>query len=188
MSKRRLVISVSILLICLFASPVRSQYYESYMSLYADEERTSYQVFTSGPGQLVDFYVFLHPGSDGAFGVEYKLIGPEGHFLISYIANPFVSLHFGSPFDYPGVSVAFIKCRTEILWVFHVTIFASTVDPGFYDIVPHDYYEFLGVAICPDPRPLRDAYVLNRLRFNQPVATEETSWGAIKGIYGDGNR
>lgn len=187
MSKRCLIICVTLLVIYLPVSPVQSQYYESYMSLYADEERTSYQVFTNGPNQTVDFYVFLQPGSDGVFGVEYKLIGPVGHILMSYIPNPFVSLHIGLPFDSPGVSVAFIKCRTEILWVFHITMIALTVDPGFYYLVPHDDTQLLSVAICPDPRPLRDAYVLNRLRFNQPVATEETSWGAIKGIYGDGN-
>ena len=55
--------------------------------------------------------------------------------------------------------------------------------PGFYRLGLNDYSQFLGVAICEYPRPLLDGRIYNNFLFNMPYATEESSWGAIKGMY-----
>ncbi len=49
----------------------------------------------------------------------------------------------------------------------------------------NDDCPFRGVAICPDPRPLRDASLMNWFMFNDTCApaTEESSWGAVKSLY-----
>ncbi len=64
---------------------------------------------------------------------------------------------------------------------------ATTLDPGHYELLPHVHTQFLGIAICPDPHPLAEAYVHHRINYNSPTANEESSGGAIKDMYGDGN-
>ena len=87
MFNRRLVICVSISLLCLVASPAHAQIF----SLWGDEAMTTIDVFVTGPLQQFSIYVFLEPDEDGAFAAEYKLSFPAGHFAIMVTPNQVVS-------------------------------------------------------------------------------------------------
>ena len=181
MFKRCLIICVALSVVCLVAFPVHAQVF----SLWGDEAMTTIDVFVTGPFQQFSIYVFLHPDEDGAFAAEYKLSVPAGHFAITIIPNPVVSTQLGNWFGFPGISAAFIRCQTELFWIVNLTMMSADTVPGFYVLELHDDSQFLGVAICPYPRPLLDGYIYNYFCFNTSCwpATEESSWGAVKSMY-----
>ena len=182
MIKRLSIFSIAIVLSCLVVSPVRSQA----LSLWSDEEMSECRVFTEGPFEPFTVCVFLDPGPEGAFAVEYKLTGPAGHFSTGQILSPVVSgATIGNWFGPPGISAAFTFCQTGLVWVVKLTFMAPDTEPGAYYTELNDNSQFMGVAICPDPRPLRDATLWGAFMFHdhcQP-AVRESSWGAIKEMH-----
>ena len=182
MFKRFLIICVALSVVCLVAFPVHAQVF----SLWGDEAMTTIDVFVTGPFQQFSVYVFLHPDEDGAFAAEYKLSIPAGHFAIVETPNQVVSqATLGVWYGAPGISAPFIRCQTELFWIVNLTMMSPDTVPGFYILELNDDSQFLGVAICPYPRLLRDGYIYNYFCFNTSCwpATEESSWGAVKSMY-----
>jgi hypothetical protein len=173
---------LTIAAIALFAVPASAQM----LSLWADEGMTSCEVSVAGPYTPFQVYVFLEPGPDGAFAVEYKLTTPAGHFSpAGNVINPVVSgATIGVWYGAPGISAPFTSCQSDLFWVIMLNMMSPNVDPGYYMFEPNDDSNFMGVAICPDPRPLADATAYNYFGFNDGcvVGTEESSWGAIKNM------
>jgi hypothetical protein len=170
---------VAAALICAVAAPAQGQYF----SLWADEGKTTSEFWTSSPYQVFTIYVFLDPGSDGAFGAEYKMIGPAGHFSTGSTAAPFISdAIMGTPYGAPGISAGFMSCQDDTVWLFAVNCMASSVDPGEYEILANDKSSFRGIATCVEPdRPLAEAKVYNSFCYNKTDgSTEDSTWGAIK--------
>ena len=170
---------IAAVLICAFAVPAQGQYF----SMWADEGKTTSEFWTSSPYQAFTIYVFLDPGSDGAFGAEYKMTGPAGHFSTGNTAAPFISAAIiGSPYGAPGISAGFMSCQDETVWLFAVNCMASSTDPGFYKITENDNSSFCGIATCVEPeRPLAEAKPYNNFCYNTTDNTiEDSSWGAIK--------
>ncbi len=155
------------------------------LSLWADEAQTQCMVTTAAGYQPFNLFVFLEPGVEGAFAVEYKMEILPGHFSTVQTPNPVVSgATIGVWFNSPGISAPFISCQVAPFWVVNLTMMAPDVTPGHYNLTLNDDSNFMGVAICPDPRPLADAIALNQFGFNADcvVGTEESSWGAIKSL------
>lgn len=136
-------------------------------SLWADEDMTLMSVYADS-FETYSFYVFLAPGADGAFGAEYKLTGVEGHFCIESLANTFVSgSALGTPYGPPGISVSFTSCQTETVWIYrHTVLVLPPVMSGVARLDPNDDTGFLGIAECPEPRLLVEAWVYNQLEVN----------------------
>jgi hypothetical protein len=167
--------------IALFAVPASAQV----LSLWNDAGQTSCQVTTFGPYTPFNVYVFLEPGLEGAFAVEYKLAILPGHFSTGQAINPIVSAAtIGVWFGSPGISAPFTACQTELFWVVNLTMMAPNTEPGHYMLQLNESSNFMGVAICPGTRPLLDATAYNHFGFNDGcvVGTEESSWGAIKNL------
>jgi hypothetical protein len=185
LSVRRSVMSrmlIAAILICAFAMPANGQYF----SLWADEGRTTSEYWTESPFQAFTIYVFLDPGTDGAYGAEYKLTGPSGHFATGSRAAPFVTASIlGNPYGAPGVSVGFSSCQSETVWLFSVDCMTASLDPGLYTIEENDVSSFRGIATCVEPyRPLVEAVAYNSFCYNTTDNTSrDTSWGAIKKQY-----
>ncbi|MDD3642399.1 MAG: hypothetical protein PHQ19_02940, partial [Candidatus Krumholzibacteria bacterium] len=160
---KRVAIAASLLPV-LF-SPLAAQ--TPIFSLWADEEMTIMSVHADS-FETYSFYVFLAPGATGAFGAEYKLTGVEGHFCIESLANTFVSgSTLGTPYGPPGISVPFTSCRTETVWIYrHTVLVLPPVMSGEVRMDPHDDTGFLGIAICPEPRPAVEAGIYNYLDVN----------------------
>ena len=166
-------------LVCVLSLPAQGQYF----SLWADEGKTTSEYWTSSPYQTFTIYVFLDPGSDGAFGAEYKMVGPSGHFSTGNTAAPFISAAIiGDPYGAPGVSAGFTSCQDGTVWLFAVSCMASSVDPGVYTISENDVSSFCGIATCIEPdRPLAEATPYNSFCYNTTdESQQESSWGAIK--------
>ena len=184
-SVRRFVMSrilIAAVLICTFAVPAQGQFF----SLWADEGKSTSEFWTSTPYQAFTIYVFLDPGSDGAFGAEYKMIGPTGHFSTGSTTAPFISAAIlGSPYGAPGVSAGFLSCQNDTVWLFAVSCMASGLDPGIYTIEAHDNSSFRGIATCEEPnRPLAEAKTYNSFCYNtSDGSTEDATWGAVKKQY-----
>jgi hypothetical protein len=176
-------ILLTIAAIALFAAPVSAA---SVLSLWADEGMSVDEVYKTAPYQAFNVYVFLEPGADGAFAVEYKLIAPPGHFSPSMVINPVVSAAtIGVWFGEPGISAPFITCQVSTFWVVNLTMMSPSTEPGFYTLELNVNSEFLGVATCEEPmRPMVSGSAYNFFGFNDAcvVGTEESSWGAIKSM------
>lgn len=185
MIRCRLILSVSVLLIGLAASSACAQM----LSLFADESQTSYEIGLIDPyvpNTPFNVYVFLEPGPDGAYAVEYKLTIPPSHIMSSLEISPVVAAHtIGVWYGSPGISAPFLSCQNDLFWVCRLTMTSPDTVPGYYSIWKNDDSDFMGIAICSNPRPLVDALVYNNLCFIMSCcgATEESSWGAIKGMY-----
>ena len=172
---------LTIAAIALFAAPASAQV----LSLWADEGMTACDITTMAPYQMFNLYVFLEPGADGAFAVEYKLTTPAGHFSPSSVINPVVSAAtIGTWINGAGISAPFTSCQADVFWVINLSMMGPDTNPGFYVLGPNDTTGFMGVAICPGTRPMVDGSAYNNFGFNDGcvVGTEETSWGAIKNL------
>ena len=170
---------IAAVLICVLAVPAQGQYF----SLWADEGKSTSEFWTSSPYQAFTIYVFLDPGSDGAFGAEYKMTGPAGHFSTGNTPAPFISAAIiGTAYGAPGISAGFMSCQDDTVWLFAVNCMASSVDPGVYTIVQNDNSSFCGIATCEEPdRPLAEAKPYNTFCYNTTDgSTEDSTWGAIK--------
>jgi hypothetical protein len=175
-------ILIAAVLIGAVAAPAHGQFY----SLWADESRTTAEFWTTSPYQTFTIYVFLDPGSDGAFGAEYKMAGPPGHFSTGSSMAPFVSdAVIGQPYGSPGVSVGFTSCQNDTVWLFAVSCMASNVDPGVYTIEENDNSRICGVVTCIEPgRPIVEGKIFNSFCYNTDDGShEDATWGAIKKQY-----
>jgi hypothetical protein len=172
-------ILLAAVLICAASVPAQAQYF----SLWADEGKTTSEFWTESPYQAFTIYVFLDPGTDGAFGAEYKMTGPSGHFSTGNTAAPFVSTAvIGSPYGAPGISAGFTSCQNDAVWLFAVSCMASSVEPGVYEIMANDNSSFCGIATCEEPeRPLAEATAYNTFCYNTTDdSKQDSTWGAIK--------
>ncbi len=177
--KKALIVALAMFVV---SAPATAQQ----LSLWADEGMSDCSVSTTAPYQAFNVYVFLEPGIDGAFAVEYMLTTPDGHFSPSMVINPVVSAAtIGVWFGEPGISAPFITCQVSTFWVVNLTMMSPSTDPGFYTLELNINSEFLGVATCEEPmRPMIDGTSYNFFGFNDAcvVGTEESSWGAIKSM------
>jgi hypothetical protein len=172
-------ILIAAVLACAIAAPAQGQIF----SLWADESKSTSEFWTSATYQVFTIYVFLDPGTDGAFGAEYKMTTPAGHFSTGISTAPFISSALiGSPYGAPGVSAGFTSCQDGTVWLFAVSCMAPSLDPGIYEIVKNDNSSFCGIATCEEPgRPLADASAYNKFCYNTSDGTsEDSTWGAIK--------
>ncbi len=154
------------------------------LSLWADEAQTQCSV-QGMPYTPFNVYVFLEPGVEGAFAVEYKMEILPGHFSVGQVINPVVAAAtIGVWTGSPGISAPFVSCQASSFWVVNLSMMSPNVDPGHYNLTLNQDSGFMGVAICAGARPLVDAIALNQFGFNADcvVGTEESSWGAIKSL------
>ncbi len=157
------------MILCSIPATTHSQMF----SLWGDEAMTETCIETRADTiTFFSFYVYLHPGVDGAFGAEYKIPSLDEEFTKyicnGYEKNPVVSgAATGNPYGAPGIGAPFLSCQTDILWIYKINMIALFVkEKKFITIEPHDDTGHMGVAICPGDRPLRDAHLYNYLIIN----------------------
>lgn len=182
MSRPTIVIACVLCLASLRAHPAHAQQ----LSLWADEAMNSCEVIGQAPYSPFTVYVFLQPGIDGAFAVEYKLAVLTGHFATATSPAPFVGgATIGTWVGPPGISAPFNDCQEETVWIVALTMMAPNETSGLYKLQRNDTSDFLGVATCPGSRPLAEAIATTSFGYNtacDPTA-EESSWGAVKSQY-----
>jgi hypothetical protein len=174
---------LTIAVIALMAAPATAQK----LSIWADADQQACDVMGVGAYSPFHVFVFLEPGPDGAFAVEYKLATPVGHFspggnvIAPFVSGATIGVWYGSP----GISAPFTSCQSDLVWVVDLTMMSPNADLGYYTLELNESSSFMGVAICPGTRPLLDATAYNHFGFNTEcvVGTEDASWGAIKSMY-----
>lgn len=143
------------------------------MYLYADQYRTTNEVDPDGIYDPFSFYVFVQPGGNGVFGVEYALSMPQTYLTIGHELNTtWVSAELGNP--YAGHSVALSMCATA--WIWAVRVDCLSLEPDEQEIV-----WFYGgiIASCLPGHPLEAVMHTQPLLINvQYVGVMVDNWDA----------
>jgi hypothetical protein len=174
-----LVVCVSV--ICFFAAGPEAQVF----SLWGEEEMTTCSTYAD-PFVEFSMYLTLYPGTEGASGVVYKLLGPTGHVLQDAIPAAFVSLPVtGVLYGSPGGSMTFNTCQTESVWICRYVLISMNEDPDYYSLQAHDDTRQIGIRTCEAGTPYATAQVYNNFCFHDDwcrcrTAVDECSWSAIK--------
>lgn len=187
----RLTVAVCVVLcvaLCLVSACANAQ--PHVLSLWGSEEMFACDVLHEEPNIPFDVYVFIDPGPDGVYAVEYKLEILPGHYSTQMTIAPIVSgATVGSWIGSPGISAPFNSCQTELTWIVNLTMVAPDIEPGFYTFGPNDHTGAVRVGTCADNRPFEPAEAYNVFGYNESCmwyhANETSSWGAIKSLFND---
>jgi hypothetical protein len=151
----------------------------SILYLFDDEYRSSQEIDVEH-NQVFSFYVWVEPGSNGVYGVEYALSEPQTYFPTAVTLNPvYVSVAMGDP--YAGHSVALSMCAHDWFWAARIDAFYF--DDDEQEIVwfqPHpDAGGVIHVATCLDGHPLEPVAGTYPLLINtEYIGTLLDSWDA----------
>jgi hypothetical protein len=157
------------------------------IALFADASGTECSV-NPNAGDYYHVYVFLLPGPEGAWAVEYQLNKPAGpHFIDSRTDADLVGVATGQDTGADGMSVAFEYCQASPVWFFDYYVATYSTAPDYWTFTNHAGADPPGIysAICDFDHTREDAAAYNSLGVNAPCefATEESSWGAIKSMF-----
>ena len=166
-----------------------------YIGLYADARetplpdevaRTDWCI--SIAGAQFTMWVWALPGENGLKCAEFAVSYPEaGIFPGTEELNPAQSVAQGSLAN--GLSICFSDCQYDWQWIGYQPIFVMVATPLIFEIVEHPttypvpIYQF---ANCLENYPKEPCILFTNLYVNGecgPIATEESNWGAIKGLF-----
>lgn len=176
-------------LAAVLAAPA-SAYEFGYIALFADEARTTWCLETQDLPYAFDVYAFALPGENGMMAAEFSVSElASTYYLTDRTEGPLVSVSFGNVFT--GISYSLILCRRDwvLLDVYHIL----ATGPGQTAIwlEGHGDTGEISMADCSPGYPKDSASAYSSVFINYPpgspecagVATEESSWGAIKEMY-----
>jgi hypothetical protein len=197
MSMKRLLIAL--FLICLVTTPLASATLGLYFDLWPGQ-----MAYAPMPGSFFDVYLYLHASNYYVTALEYQITTPldPAHtlFVITETTlSPAVVVTLGAPFD--GHSIAFwpplngyvpgynMICKYTCMILAPCVATMGAASEGAFAMA--DYPIVIGPH--PDSGQLWGTYYPNNDTFPiigltsivcpTGVAVEETSWGAIKGLY-----
>jgi hypothetical protein len=156
----------------------------TYIGLYADDAHAECSWYAV-PYQLETFYVWVQPGADGMTCVDYEITTPSNVIQAATVVNPAAGYHIGDAIVPPGATVCFAACHTDWVWTHQLMCLVTDVNPSIITLDPHDDYGILRSTNCIDyGDPYETMTKINDLFLNQGccLATEESSWGAIKSL------
>jgi len=156
-----------------------------YIGLYSDPDRSFCEVHSSGGLSSFDLYVYCLPSEHGVMSVKFAISYPANVTQSSLTVNPGIAYTQGDLES--GINVQFQSCMYGWVWTHHQTLYITDTDPDWIYIVAHPGEGSYYFTTCIDGYPSEGVMVVNHLAVNQPcvIATEETSWGAIKSLYKD---
>jgi hypothetical protein len=175
-------------LTAVLAAPASATEY-GYVGLFADEARSTW-CLEAVPYVAFDVFVFALPSDDGIMAVEFSLadLSPV-HLLTGTTEGPFVSVTLGDIFY--GKSYGLLLCRNEpvLLEIFHMLALSEAQTALWLE--GHGDHGEIRIANCLPGYPSEVAYAYSSVFVNYPpdapecmgVGTEESTWGAIKGMY-----
>jgi hypothetical protein len=173
-------ILLTIAAIALFAVPASAQV----LSLWGDVDMTTCDYF--GPGfVLFDVYLVLEPPTEGAFAAEYQLLFPSNMLAQFTYPSTSIAIVKDAVTGPPGVSIGFDVCQYSPLVLYRFQMFPFSEVAGYITIIENTIVNAIQIANCIEPyRPKMPCSVYNYFGFNAAcnIATEESSWGAIKSM------
>lgn len=156
-----------------------------YVGLFADEARTSW-CLESPPYETFDMYVFCLPSDNGVRAVEFSIGMPPTYIIMTSTPGPTVSVTLGDHLN--GISYGLYLCSTDWILLDHCTLLPMAAGEAAIWLKGHADTGEMSIANCLPGYPIEQALAYTSLFVNYPpgsaecsgVATEETSWGAIK--------
>lgn len=141
--------------------------------------------FCNGYEDLYDVYVWAYPDTAGFVCIEYQFILPDYMAALSTEINPAYSTVAGTLEGPPGVTICFQECQMEPVWTvrYHCAIIEGYCSP--FEIIEHEDSGNVRATTCSEPDSYQDAIACwyNPSPCSTCPANEESSWGAIKGMY-----
>ncbi|UCF06850.1 MAG: hypothetical protein JSV33_07455 [bacterium] len=137
----------------------------------------------------VEMYIWTLPSENGMICAEFMITYPASVIQSTVTTSPDVSVTLGT-LD-TGMSACLLNCSWTWTWYFHQTIYVTDdATPMSCQIVKHPDLAILCVqfANCDPGYPTECCIVHTDLLINQecppedPVGTEDASWGAIKDL------
>ena len=185
MAKRLLA---AFMLLLVVAAPAFAQQPGS-IGLYTDESRSQSCVTGVGfyPAQL---WIWCLPGENGQICAEFSVTFPPNVIQSTITKNtPIISVEMGDIAG--GWSVCYTDCRYDWHWLAWQQLYIADPTPGWIEIVKHPSPDIACVqaASCLPGYPIECLTVITKFGVNQecppenPIGVEETTWGAIKGLY-----
>jgi hypothetical protein len=159
-------------------------YSATYIGLYADQAHSECSIYPP-VFQLVYFWVWVQPGEDGMVCAEYEITVPANVIEAATIVNPAAGYHIGDAIVPPGSTVCFPGCQTDWIWTHQLNCLVIDFTPSIITLDPHDDLGIMRATNCID---FGDGYEtmtkINDMFINQGccLATEQSSWGAIKSL------
>lgn len=157
----------------------------SYIGLYVDGDHSS-SCATGAGFYPVEMWIWHLPSDQGMICSEFMLVYPANIIQSVVTTNPLVSVTLGTLPE--GMSVCLTNCAWDWNWTFHQALYVT--DPSLTEITvvkhPDPMINYVQNANCNDGYPTEPCTVLTKVLLNQecppenPVGTEEASWGAIK--------
>jgi hypothetical protein len=159
------------------------------IGLYADADHV-YCAATGVGFYPVEMWVWCQPGEEGMICAEFMISYPMNVIQSTTTKNvPIISVDMG---DYAsGYSVCFIQCQWDWTWPGHQLLYVTDPTPTQVCVVKHPdpNIECVQMADCTPGYPTYCVCACPSLWLNKdedpcadPCPTEETSWGAIKGL------
>lgn len=175
---RAIVIALLLVALCVGSALA---YGEGYIRPTADASNSICAVWYSGSMTRFDTWVWVYASTLGVMGVEFRISYPSNVIPSVVTTNPAVAVALGDVLS--GISVAFGTCQRSWVWTHHQTCYLMTYEIGEIKILEHPS-SGLQFASCEPGYPIYPLRVLNYLYVNYyPIATEATSWGAIKRLF-----
>lgn len=157
------------------------------IGLFADPDRSICEVINPGGFFPFEMWIWFQPHLvNGAICEEFRICYPLNVIQSTVTWNdPIISVMLG---DLPsGLSVCFLVCQYDFFWLCHQMCYLTDTLPAWIEVCPHPDVGVIQYADCTPGYPVWPNSVWNHLALNQPcvIGTEESSWGAIKGMYND---
>ena len=136
-------------------------------------------------GDPYEVYVWIFPDTSGVICSEFQFNVPDNVTVVSTEINPAYSSEIGTRVGPPGVTICFQECQRDPFWIIKYQCTLPTRCALFH-IINHEIGGDVRVSSCAVPDSLRSAYY-SEWGYSGPLclcpSTEESSWGAIKGMY-----
>jgi hypothetical protein len=169
------------LVILAFAAPVFAA--DAYIGLFADNMHSDCDVYLAGGFMPFNVWVWFIAPSVGVQAAEYRVVPPAYVIVSTPTINPDISVSLGDALA--GISVAFYNCQPGWVWTQNIACYLTAAGPGYVMADRRPDVSAIQIASCELGNPIYPAVVLNHLAIGQEcvVATEESSWGAIKSLF-----
>lgn len=189
--KRMVMIAIAILLLAGagFAQPFPGLPDTAYVGLFSDAAHTAHQVNFGGAPAPFQWYIFFLPNKMGFQAAEFRIELPANVAGATVQAKDAgISVELGTLTA--GISIALFEgtCRTDWFWAYRLsTVLLSNVQSQIRVIenpntLPYPAYQVASCELGYPIYPLK-RYCYLSLNYDGGVGVENTSWGAIKGLF-----
>jgi len=141
------------------------------------------QLYYDSSFPVIEINIWVQPDARGVIGASLRVEYPANVLVMSVETNPLIISITGDLVS--GTSYMLAECQLSLFRSHRLSCLIWDPSYGLIYLNPHPDYG-LTVTSCESGSPVYPASGIGAwLGLNGTYATEETSWGAIKRLYGD---